>query len=68
LHRAPDRAIILPALETLNCRPTRTISTAEVHAQRLHFMAGLDTWKTFGLGWARRLAAIPAQGAHHWPA
>jgi hypothetical protein len=30
-------------------------------------MALLDSWKTFGLGWARRLAAIPAQGAHHWP-
>jgi lysozyme family protein len=40
----------------------------EVHAQRIYFMANLDAWKTYGLGWARRLAAVPAQGAHHWPA
>jgi hypothetical protein len=30
-------------------------------------MASLDGWKNYGLRWARRLAAIPAQGAHHWP-
>jgi lysozyme family protein len=41
---------------------------AEVHARRIHFMVGLSGWSTYGLGWARRLAAIPAQGAHHWPA
>jgi lysozyme family protein len=40
---------------------------AEVHAQRLHFMAGLSTWQTFGRGWSRRLAKIPLQAAHHWP-
>src|SRR5215472_13268390 len=34
---------------------------AEVHARRIHFMAGLSGWSTYGLGWARRLAAIPAQ-------
>jgi lysozyme family protein len=39
----------------------------EVHAQRIFFMAGLDTWRTFGLGWARRLAAVPLQAGHHWP-
>jgi lysozyme family protein len=41
---------------------------SEVHAQRLHFMAGLDTWKTFGLGWSRRLAKVALQAGHHWPA
>jgi lysozyme family protein len=40
---------------------------SEIHAQRLHFMAGLDTWKTFGLGWSRRLAKVPLQAGHHWP-
>lgn len=33
----------------------------EVHAQRIYFMAGLSTWSTFGLGWSRRLARVPAQ-------
>jgi lysozyme family protein len=40
---------------------------AELHAQRLYFMAGLSTWKTFGLGWSRRLAKLPLQAGHHWP-
>jgi len=32
---------------------------AEYQAQRLTFMAGLPTWRTFGLGWARRLCRLP---------
>lgn len=32
---------------------------AEMVAQRLAFMAGLPTWRTFGLGWARRLCRLP---------
>jgi lysozyme family protein len=40
---------------------------AEMHAQRLYFMAGLSTWQTFGRGWSRRLAKVPLQAAHHWP-
>ena len=31
---------------------------AEFQAQRLLFMAGLPTWRTFGLGWARRLCRL----------
>jgi len=31
----------------------------EFLAQRINFMAGLSTWRVFGLGWARRLAALP---------
>jgi lysozyme family protein len=34
---------------------------AEFMAQRLSFMAGLPTWPVFGLGWARRLCALPYQ-------
>ena len=32
---------------------------AEFQANRLIFMAGLATWKTFGNGWARRLCLLP---------
>jgi lysozyme family protein len=32
---------------------------AEFMAQRLTFMAALPTWRVFGLGWARRLCALP---------
>ncbi len=32
---------------------------AEFQAQRLTFMADLPTWRSFGLGWARRLCALP---------
>jgi lysozyme family protein len=34
-----------------------------VHAQRIMFMAGLDTWGTFGKGWSARLAALPYQAS-----
>lgn len=34
---------------------------AEFMAQRMVFDASLPTWKTFGLGWARRLAMLPYQ-------
>lgn len=39
----------------------------EVHAQRIYFMAGLDTWSEYGLGWSRRLALIPLEAALYWP-
>ncbi len=32
---------------------------AEMLARRTDFMARLPTWGTFGLGWARRLCALP---------
>lgn len=34
---------------------------AEFQAQRMAFMASLPTWRTFGLGWARRLCQLPYQ-------
>lgn len=34
---------------------------AEFQAQRLTYMAALPTWRTFGLGWARRLCRLPFQ-------
>ena len=35
------------------------VVSAEFQAQRLLFMAGLPTWRTFGRGWARRLTRLP---------
>jgi lysozyme family protein len=34
---------------------------AEFMAQRLAFMSALPTWRIFGLGWSRRLCALPYQ-------
>jgi lysozyme family protein len=34
-------------------------AAVEFMAQRINAMANLPTWKTFGLGWARRLARLP---------
>jgi lysozyme family protein len=33
--------------------------SAELLAQRLTFMTSLPTWRSFGLGWARRLFRLP---------
>jgi lysozyme family protein len=33
------------------------------HGQRIHYMASLQGWGTFGLGWSRRLALLPYQAA-----
>lgn len=47
-----------------NGSPERaTALAAEMLARRMHFMASLSTWPTFGLGWARRLCTLPFQGA-----
>jgi lysozyme family protein len=35
-----------------------------VHAARIHFMASLPTWATFGRGWSRRLAHLPHSAAN----
>jgi lysozyme family protein len=56
------------AVERAAARDSQDLTIAgEVHAQRIHFMAGLETWRTFGLGWSRRLASVPFEAAHHWP-
>ncbi len=38
-----------------------TLVCGDYHALRLLFMSDLETWRTFGGGWARRLALIPFQ-------
>lgn len=35
-------------------------------AKRLGFVQGLKTWRTFGKGWARRIADIEARGVAMW--
>lgn len=47
--------------------PDGTALATEVHARRINFMAQLTTWATFGLGWSRRLAAVPLQASLYWP-
>lgn len=37
---------------------------SEFQARRTTFMASLPTWSRFGLGWARRLCALPYQSLH----
>ena len=38
-----------------------TAAAVEFMARRMAFMGSLPTWPTFGLGWSRRLAALPFQ-------
>jgi lysozyme family protein len=33
------------------------------HGSRIHYMASLQSWGTFGVGWSRRLALLPYQAA-----
>jgi lysozyme family protein len=41
-----------------NCAGQGAAIIAEYQAQRLVFLAGLPTWRTFGLGWARRVCRM----------
>jgi lysozyme family protein len=50
----------LSAVDQAAARPDGLIDLgAEFLAQRLLFMTSLPTWRTFGLGWARRLCRLP---------
>jgi len=50
----------LAALASALAQPGGDASlSAEFLARRVDFMGGLKTWQTFGLGWSRRLAALP---------
>ena len=52
----------------LEADPNGNSLAREVHARRIHFMAGLATWSTFGLGWSRRLADVAYNAPLTWPA
>jgi lysozyme family protein len=50
----------LSAIGTIAAGPDGSAELcAELLAQRLTFMTSLPSWKTFGLGWARRLFRLP---------
>jgi lysozyme family protein len=53
--------VTLAALSVSATKSGGAALCAEFQAQRLAFMAGLATWRIFGLGWARRLCALPYQ-------
>lgn len=54
----------LDAIDRLGATPDGVAGLcAEFLAQRLIFMTSLATWKTFGLGWARRLCRLPFDAA-----
>ena len=48
----------LEAVAAAHARDANALMS-EFQARRLVFMAGLPSWQTFGLGWARRLCALP---------
>ena len=48
----------LQALAAASARDPDTL-LVEYQTQRLMFMIALPTWRTFGLGWARRLCGLP---------
>lgn len=61
---APDGQIgpaTLAALKTRGAAIGGAGLCAEFQARRMDFMAGLATWRSFGLGWARRLCQLPYQ-------
>jgi lysozyme family protein len=51
----------LAALKVAVAKSGGAAVCAEFQAQRMNFMAGLPTWRAFGLGWARRLCSLPYQ-------
>jgi lysozyme family protein len=59
----PVDGIIGPVTRGAVLAADAAATATELHAQRIFFMAGLTAWRTFGLGWSRRLARLPAQAA-----
>lgn len=56
---AADGQIGPATLAAIAAAPPGTALGAEFMVQRTAFMASLPTWSRFGLGWARRLCALP---------
>ena len=59
---AQDGAIGPATLAAAHAKDPVALAT-EFTAQRLWFMTKLNTWPTFGLGWSRRLSALPYEAA-----
>lgn len=59
--------VIGPATRAALAKANAEEVLTELHASRIYMMAGLNTWKTFGRGWSRRLARLPYQAARMEP-
>ena len=59
---AADGMLGAESLAAVHARPLPAL-LVEFQAQRMVFMAGLPTWRSFGLGWARRLCRLPFDAA-----
>ena len=59
---AADGMLGAESLAAVHARPLQAL-LVEFQAQRMVFMAGLPTWRSFGLGWARRLCRLPFDAA-----
>jgi lysozyme family protein len=59
----PEDGVIGPQTRAALQAADHALVMHEVHARRIHHMASLQNWGTFGLGWSRRLAALPHQAA-----
>lgn len=53
--------VIGPATLAAVAKQPPMVLAIEIVAQRAWFMSRLPTWRTFGLGWSRRLAALSAE-------
>jgi lysozyme family protein len=60
VNSGPSRA--LKALRSLPTTLSPVDTIKRLCAQRMGFVQGLKTWKTFGKGWSRRVATIEANG------
>ena len=57
---AVDGAMGVATLAAVAARSgSGAVLLSEFQAQRLAFMAALPTWRSFGLGWSRRLCRLP---------
>ncbi len=57
-----DGVLGAESLAAVHAQPLQAL-LVEFQAQRMVFMAGLPTWRSFGLGWARRLCRLPFDAA-----
>ena len=71
VHAKPDGIVGTATIAAINrsCADQAALDAAcaEFQAQRVMFMAGLSTWSDFGLGWSRRLCALPFQAVRSMP-
>ncbi|HEY2538239.1 MAG TPA: glycosyl hydrolase 108 family protein, partial [Stellaceae bacterium] len=55
--------VIGPATRAAIAKADAQDALVAAHSARIHMMAGLSTWATFGRGWSKRLAQLPYQAA-----